>query len=108
MDKKISDLIKYILDDDEDFRLTVSQFHGLIFNKARNLVRAVFDMDKLGWFRLLNIREPSVEKLGHVEGLQKMVRMMRNEGDGQLPNRFCKSILTTEEFLGAIKKIVIG
>ena len=42
MDKKISDLIKYILDDDEDFRLTVAQFHGLIFNKARNLIKAVF------------------------------------------------------------------
>lgn len=68
-------------------------------------------MDKLGWFKLLNIREPDVEKMAHVEGLQKMVRAMKamgNEADGIMANRFCKSILTTEEFLGAIKKIVIG
>ena len=108
MDSKISEMIKYILDDDEEFRLTISQFHGLIFNKARNLIRAVFDMDKMRWFRLLNIRQPEGAKLLHIEGLQKMLRSLRSECTSAALNKFCKCILTTEEFLEAIEKIVIG
>ena len=51
------------------------------------------------WFKMLNIQQPQSHNLGHVEGLQKMLRILRNEADQHLINKFCKSILTTEEFL---------
>lgn len=53
-------------------------------------------MDKLDWFRLLGIREPDIDKLSHIEGLQKMVKTMRKSNESHLANKFCKSILTTE------------
>lgn len=71
----------------------------MMLRKAESLVKAVFEMNKMKWFKELAILQPTEEDISAVETVQIRLRELRSNPSGREIGEFCKNILTTKALI---------
>jgi hypothetical protein len=88
--------------DTEKSQPELQRLQTLLLIKAESLVKAVFEMNKMKWFRELSIADPSEEDMATVENVQMRLRRLREAPSGRDIGEFCKSILTVPQLVNEL------
>lgn len=75
----------------------------MMLRKAESLVKAVFEMNKMKWFKELAILHPAEEDINAVETVQIRLRELRSNPSGREIGEFCKNILTTKALINELE-----
>lgn len=99
MAQKVVELVELLANDIEAPAHMLQALEQLMLRKAESLVKAVFEMNKMKWFKELAILQPTEEDISAVETVQIRLRELRCSPSGREIGEFCKTILTTKALI---------
>ena len=99
MAQKVVELVELLANDIEAPAYMLQALEQMMLRKAESLVKAVFEMNKMKWFKELAILQPTEDDIGAVETVQIRLRELRSNPSGREIGEFCKNILTTKALI---------
>ena len=97
--------------EDPKVEAKLAQIKALIIRKVTYLISLLFNEDKKGWFVSLKITQDIQKATSHYQNLLKILNQMLSyktikEISEELIEEFCQNILTTNELMAQIMKLI--